>query len=332
MDEGRLGAAKRGSRRIRKVTHILNEIVKNKQVVYQHCLSREQQESSSKLLTQVVRVRKDVVKKRVLLQCLNMRKQSSSASSSLDSLGAYGGQPLSSFSRDVDQRIAWYHPKLRRHRYVERVKQNCADQGAILNEHEAKTKMDSFFKQLREDEERRALTLAQQRLTTRVQKKTFRRLGGLLVTDEDAPRDGDFPDPFGTVKKVYDENPFEKLASLRPSYYKMDLFRGARADTTLSNVQRHSVKEKSQSNNLASLGESSTTPLPGTTIKRQTSPSTSDNRISHRTRSRMLDRHDILSPINNVTNETMADINKPVRDHSLVLPPISMTKSMVKPY
>ncbi|KAI8778794.1 hypothetical protein BgiMline_020080, partial [Biomphalaria glabrata] len=31
MDEGRLGAAKRGSRRIRKVTHILNEIVKNKQ-------------------------------------------------------------------------------------------------------------------------------------------------------------------------------------------------------------------------------------------------------------------------------------------------------------
>ncbi|KAH9490734.1 hypothetical protein Btru_035368 [Bulinus truncatus] len=255
MDEGRLGAARRGSRHIRKVTHVLNEIIKSRQILYQHCISREHQESSTKLITQLVQARKEVVKKRVLLQCLTMKKETFVASSEKSLMGSYAGRPLVAFSRDVDQKIAWNHPNLRRHRYVDRVKQNCLDNGDILSEDETKEKIERFFVKLREDEEVKAL--ARQRQKNVSKKKKLRRLGGLLVNDEDAPRVGDFPDPFGTVKKVYDENPFEKLANLRPNYYKVNLLRGGRSDTPASNVNKSFFKEKTDLNTFLEVQEKS---------------------------------------------------------------------------
>ncbi|CAL1538606.1 unnamed protein product [Lymnaea stagnalis] len=124
MEDGRLGAVNRGIRRNRKVIYVTNEIIKNKQKLFESSLVRDHDKMVYKLAASEFKARKAALMNRVLLQCLNVNKKVSVPSNASD-LGVYGGRPLDSFSKDIEQWIAWQHPRLRRLRKVDQIKRNC---------------------------------------------------------------------------------------------------------------------------------------------------------------------------------------------------------------
>ncbi|GFO49024.1 transport protein sec16a [Plakobranchus ocellatus] len=146
MDEGRLRAVRKSQRLHRKFAHAINDTIRNRQEYYQSCLSREEQEARARLVSKVIGMRRTVVRNRVLLQCLNVhRKNHPDRAHTEPLLGKYGGRPIDSFTRDIDQKLAWYHPRLRRLRKVDRIKQSCLKHGDILSEDTIREKMSEFF-------------------------------------------------------------------------------------------------------------------------------------------------------------------------------------------
>ncbi|GFR76727.1 transport protein Sec16A [Elysia marginata] len=79
MDEGRLKAVKKGQKLHRKFAYAMNDTIRNRQEYYQTCLSREEQETHARLMSKVINIRKNVVRNRVLLQCLNLHRKVSQA-------------------------------------------------------------------------------------------------------------------------------------------------------------------------------------------------------------------------------------------------------------
>ncbi|XP_012945961.1 uncharacterized protein LOC106013814 [Aplysia californica] len=195
-DGGRLAAVRKCQNYNRKFVHIMNDIIKNRQEVYHNCLSREQQEASTKLVSDVLTVKRSVVRNRVLLQCMQARKQSSQHDPTPQTYGVYRGRPLDAFSRDIDRVLAWNHPRLKRLRKVERAKQNCLKHGAILDQRAMKSKMEDFFSRYRQRAEAvAAYNRSLRRSSPQPDRKKKKRAGLGSLTDENSFVYHSLPDP-----------------------------------------------------------------------------------------------------------------------------------------
>ncbi|XP_059175682.1 uncharacterized protein LOC131955542 [Physella acuta] len=301
MDDGRLGLVRRHARRNRRMTYVMNEIIRNRQAMNESWLTRHEHKVKARMSTETVLARQAAVRQRVLLHCMDVRKQATS--SQTNNLGRYAGQTLQDIHRETEERIAWYHPSLRRRRLVERTRDRCLMQGEILQESDVRDRMGQFFQDLQDDMKRHAQT---RRPAPPPNRARYRRVGGLLVGEDDGPRDGDFPDPFGTVKKYLEDNPLGRLAGLIPSRFKAELLRAQEAEKNGGAVPE--------------LADGTT--RPGTTVSskgggRLTNLSTDSDTA-------VLPRMKNLSPVTATASPTRLE-----RIRTLVLPPIQPTKQMV---
>jgi len=154
MDEGRLLAVGRSRNYRRKCVQVMNDIIKNQQVIYQSYLSKEAHVTTARWLDHVVAVKHALVRGRVLRQCLRAIKTRDSGPSH-PNLGAYQGRPVASFSRDVDHRMALNHPRLRRLRQCEKVMEDGRKYGTILDPLAMRSKVEDFFDNLQLVDENR---------------------------------------------------------------------------------------------------------------------------------------------------------------------------------
>lgn len=145
MDEGRLGLAVRREEKHRKFVYIMNDIVRTQLGLYNSCLAREEHEASVKLVKSSVEVKRAIVRQRVLLQCLEMRKRKVLDRDPHAPFGQYGGRPLWTMSRDIDRVIANNHPRLRRMRRAKDLMQKSLQSGAILDTDTMVRRMEAFF-------------------------------------------------------------------------------------------------------------------------------------------------------------------------------------------
>jgi len=144
MDEGRLGAVRKSQSYNRKSVHVMNEIIKNKQDLYQGFLSREEHVTHARLMTDVISAKRNVVRNHVLLQCMEgLREDTASGDATL---GVYKGRPIASLTRDIDYLVAQNHPKLRRLRLCKKVKENGFKYGTLLDPSTMRSKVDDFFR------------------------------------------------------------------------------------------------------------------------------------------------------------------------------------------
>lgn len=174
--------------------------------------------------------------------------------------------------------------------------------------------MGQFFTRLQEDMGRYNRRPAPPLHTAR-----YRRVGGLLVGEDDGPRDGDFPDPFGTVKKYLEDNTLSRLAGLIPSRFKAELLKVQEAEK-----KGGAITELAEKDGITSPGTGIRKTVPGTGkgLRRLKQNLTED--LSTASGTVCLPRIKTLTPVNATASPTRLE-----RIRTLVLPPIQPTKQMV---
>ncbi|XP_076436249.1 uncharacterized protein LOC143275845 [Babylonia areolata] len=251
MDEGRLAVVLRQEEQHRKFVYMMNDIVRARFGLYSNWLSREQHDSSVKLVKNCTEVKRSIVRQRVLRNCLEMRKRKIVARDPTRPFGQYGGKPLWAMSRDIDHVIANNHPKIRRMRHVEQVMRQSLESGAILDEAAITRRMEAFLQlkkqhpqqqqqQQRKSPERRERFLQQ----APTQRRNFFKPPSRAADSEGATQGNR---PSQTVQPPASADPQEEKKSARLSTTRRDST-AARKESATGKVKSSEAKKEPPDN------------------------------------------------------------------------------------
>lgn len=141
MDEGRIAHVRKIEKYNKKYVESLNLILHIQKERDTKCIRIDKQCISDKIQKSIMAVKNDVVRKRVLQQCLKMRSDNECVSP----YGSYGGKSVQSFTPEIEQYIIEMHPKQRRIRKANMLKDYGKERGAIFTHSGYKRKVEEFF-------------------------------------------------------------------------------------------------------------------------------------------------------------------------------------------
>lgn len=145
MDEGRLLYVKRVVKMRQKLCAAVNDKIRDKLRVLTESLEKNKRSTSFRRQQQTVGLKWSFTKTQGLLKCLTEDSVCDNEEDSPRTFGRYDGTRLTSYRRQVESDIAYNHPKERRRRKIEGIKNDRERYGMLSDYSKMNDRLESIL-------------------------------------------------------------------------------------------------------------------------------------------------------------------------------------------
>lgn len=129
----------------RKFVCVMNDVAKTQQLLYEGYIDKEKHEAEQKSDKSIVMTRRNIVRQRVLKECMKNKREDVERSNAKKIFGQYNGEQVEHIASGIDTYLERNHPKIRRRKKVEQLFEEGYRKGAILDNRTVHAKVNEYF-------------------------------------------------------------------------------------------------------------------------------------------------------------------------------------------
>ncbi|KAK3087064.1 hypothetical protein FSP39_001165 [Pinctada imbricata] len=145
MYSGRLGNVRRQEASHRKFMCVMNEMVRNRHDLNTTYIKKELNYNTQQQDRSAVMVKRDMVQRKILQKCMEMRREDTLVSENRNLYGHYGGRSMNAFSKDIDSFLEERNPKRQKQRKMDDMMKTSRENGMVLGSAKMKEKVRGFL-------------------------------------------------------------------------------------------------------------------------------------------------------------------------------------------